>query len=299
MRYLKYIELHFIVVLWGFTAILGILISIPPIEIVFFRTLLSFLGIFILLKIRQESISLPNRDAVKLLLTGILFSAHWIFFFGATRASNVSVTLIGLSTVPLWISILDPIINKKRVLIYEILLGLWIVIGLYLVFRSDTAYHQGLIMAISSAFCAALFMIINSKFTHRMNSFKIMGYEMLGAWLITLLFLPIYKLYIAKGGELNLSPTSMDWFYLGFLGIVCTVYAYSGSVRLMKKLSAYNVNLVATLEPVYGIILALIIFGEKERMATNFYIGALIILAAVISYPIIRKKISSKNTEVL
>jgi len=299
MRYLKYIELHFIVVLWGFTAILGILISIPPVEIVFFRTLLSFFGIFILLKIRRESLSLSNKDVVKLLLTGILFSAHWILFFGAARASNVSVTLIGLSTVPLWISILDPIINKKKFLIYEILLGLWIVIGLYFVFWSDEAQHLGLIMAIFSAFCAALFMIINSRFTHTINSFIIMGYEMLGAWLITLLFLPIYKFYFAKDGVLNLSPTSLDWFYLVILGIVCTVYAYSGSVRLMKKLSAYSVNLTATLEPVYGIILALIIFGERERMTTNFYIGAVIILVAVLSYPIIRKRVLQKDTEAL
>ncbi len=295
MRYLKYFELHLIVLLWGFTAILGVLISIPPIEIVFYRTLVSFLGIFILLKFRKESIALSKKDTLKLVSTGILFSVHWILFFGAARESNVSVTLVGMSTVALWTSILDPLINNKRIQLYEILIGLGIVAGLYMVFRVDATFQLGLIMAILSALCAALFMIINSRYTRRINNYQIMGFEMFGAWLTTLLFMPIYKMYLAGNGTVQLVPTLIDWFYILVLALVCTIYAYSASVRLMKKLSAYAVNLTATLEPVYGIILALVIFGEKERMTINFYIGAAIILIAVFSYPIIRKRVLTKT----
>ncbi len=289
-----YAQLHFIVLLWGFTAILGLLIKIPAVELVFYRTLLSFLGLFILLYARKDLVNPGGLNSLKFLSTGILFSAHWIFFFEAARVSNASVTLVGMSTVTLWTALLGPLITKQRLKIFEVILGAFIVLGIYVVFKADMTYKAGLIMAIISAICAAIFMLINSGFTRQHNHFVIMSYEMLGACITTALFLPFYKIFLADGGKLQMIPSGPDWVYILVLALVCTVYAYSTSIKLMKKFSPYTINLVVNMEPVYGILMALAIFGDKEKMTYSFYLGALIIMAAVFFYPVLNRMMMKK-----
>lgn len=283
-----YLKLHFIVLIWGFTAILGLLISIPAVEIVFYRTLIASSTLGVILYARKVNFKLGGGEILKILGTGVLIAAHWILFFAAARVSTASVCLAGMATCSLWTSFLEPFMNNKKVKAFEVVLGLVVISGLYVIFRFEFNHALGLFMALASAALAALFSVINGKFTKRHDPYMITFYEMFGACLGTVIFFPIYKLYYASDG-LNLIPEGWDWLWLFILATICTVYAFSVSVEIMKRVSAFVVNLTVNLEPVYGIILAVIIFGEKEQMQPGFYFGTLIILLSVLAYPVLNK----------
>ncbi len=221
-----------------------------------------------------------------MLLTGSIIAGHWILFFAAARVATVSVCLAGMATATLWTSILEPIATKRAVKGFEVVLGLIIILGLYVIFRFEFTHALGLSMAIFSAFLSSCFTVINGEFTKKHNGYMVTFYEMAGACLSIALIFPIYSNTLAPGNSLSLSPTPMDWLWIAILAIVCTVYAYSASVELQKRLSAFNVNLSINLEPIYGIVLAMLIFNEDEQMTGGFYIGTAIILVAVLSYPL-------------
>ena len=284
-----YLRLHFIVLLWGFTAILGALITVPSVEIVFYRTLFAFIGLGILLKLRKRTLRLPREAVLPILGTGALIAAHWILFFAAARVANVSVCLAGMATCSLWTSFIEPVFNKKKIRIFEVMLGLLALAGLWVIFQFDFQYKWGIIMAVLSAFLSALFTVLNGKFTRNHNAYSITFYEMIGAWVSIVLFLPFYARYFTADGMIHLDATNMDWIYLLILALICTVFAYSESVELMKRLSAFIVNLTVNLEPVYGIIMALILFPEKEKMPGNFYLGTSLILVSVLLYPLFNR----------
>ncbi|HEX8530523.1 MAG TPA: DMT family transporter [Cytophagales bacterium] len=284
-----YLHLHFIVLIWGFTAILGLLISIPAVELVFYRTLLAGLLLAVVVKVRGKHFALPAGHLAALLGTGALISAHWILFFAAARVANASVCLAGMATCSLWTALLEPLSSRKPVRLLEIFLGLLVVVGLYVIFHFEFDHALGLMLAVASAMLAAVFTIINSRFTHRYDSLVITGYEMGGAFLATALFLPFYRETLAAGSQLQLVPTAADWLYIALLAWLCTVYAYSAAVGLMQKFSAFAMNLTVNLEPVYGIVLAFLFFGEKEKMTTGFYLGTLVILLAVLAYPALNR----------
>ncbi|GAA4416944.1 DMT family transporter [Nibrella viscosa] len=285
-----YLHLHFLVVIWGFTAILGLLLE--PLEapaLVVYRTLLSALGLGVVLYIRRQSVQLRASVQWRLIGTGALMALHWIAFFGAARLANASVCLAGMATGSLWTSLLEPLFLRRRIRAVEVLLGGIVMAGLYVIFRFEFDRMAGLLMAIFSAMLAAVFTIINSRFTQRYNALTISFYEMIGAFGTSLLFLLLYlgvnpenRVWTAD----RLVPESAtQWLWLAVLAFVCTVYAYTAAVQLMRKFTAYAVNLTVNLEPVYGIVLAFLVFGERERMTAGFYIGTLVILGAVLLYP--------------
>lgn len=284
-----YLQLHFIVLIWGFTAILGMLISLPPVEIVLYRTLFSIAGLFILLKIQGNYPDIQKKDLFQLLATGGIIAIHWITFFLAARLSNISVCLIGLATLSLWTSIIDPIVFNKKFRIFEALLGIIAIIGISIVFNTVIDKWIGFIVAVLSALLAAIFTIINTSFVKKYGYHIINFYEMLGAFLSTVLFLPIYSYYFTIDG-LQLDLNFSDTIYLLVLAIICTVYAYSVNIKLMHKLTAFAINLAVNLEPVYGIILAFLIFKENEKMTQNFYLGSAIILLSVLLHPVLEKR---------
>ena len=222
-----------------------------------------------------------------MLLTGILIAAHWILFFAAARVSSVSICLAGMATGSLWTSILEPLVMKRPFKWYELLLGGVVVVGLYVIFRFEFDHALGLSMAIASAFLSSAFTVINSRLTVHHNHFLITFWEMVGACLAIVLFFPLYTATLAEGGALMLSLYWVDVACLLILALVCTVYAYSVSVELQKRLSAFTVNLTVNLEPIYGIVLAIIIFNEHEQLTTGFFIGTGIILSAVLIYPVL------------
>ncbi len=283
-----YLRLHFVVWIWGFTAILGALITIPAVEIVFYRTLFASLALLLILLARRHPIRLPLATLWPIFATGLLIAAHWILFFAAARVANVSVCLAGMATCSLWTSFLEPIFNKRKIKLFEVLLGLLGFLGLYVIFQFDFQYKWGIIMAVASAFLGALFTVFNGRFIKSTNAYTITLYEMMGACVGTIMFFPFYSTYMSTEG-LQLIPTSMDWVYLLILSLVCTVFAFAESVTLMKRLTAFVVNLTVNLEPVYGIVLAILIFAEKEVMPANFYVGTGIILLSVLIYPIINR----------
>ncbi|MBX2946454.1 MAG: DMT family transporter [Cyclobacteriaceae bacterium] len=284
-----YLKLHFIVFLWGFTAILGLLISIPTVEMVFYRTLLAALGMGVFMAWSKGSFKVSKSDGIKLLLIGFIVCLHWLAFFGSARASNASVSLVGFATNSLWAALLEPWMNRNRVKKFELLLGIVVIVGLYVIFSFNFEYKLGLALGIAAGFSAALFSVLNAKMVRRVDSYAITFYEMVGAFIATAVFLPIYKHTLAAG-ELKLIPSLMDWVYIALLAWVCTVYAFSMAVKLMKKLSVFFIQLTLNLEPVYGIIMALIILGDSEKMGFNFYVGTLIIISAVASYPWLKKR---------
>lgn len=280
-----YLMLHFIVAIWSITAILGILISIASIELVFYRTLIAsgMLGLIFLWK--KTSIRVSKSELIKIIGTGFLISIHWILFFWAARVSTASVCLAGMATTSLWTAFLEPIINKKKIKGFEVFLGLLVISGIYVIFRFEWGYWLGLSMAIGAALMGALFSVINGRLTKRHSPYVLTFYEMLGACVFAFMMLPVYAFFFAENG-LQLIPAPMDWLWLLILSGICTVYAFSVSVELMRRISAFAVNLTVNLEPVYGIILAVLILGEREKMTPGFYYGTVIILISVLIYPI-------------
>ena len=292
-----YLHLHFIVLIWGFTAILGLLITIPPVEVVFYRTLIASVGLGLLMYVKNLSFKVGKNEIIRLLLTGSLIAGHWILFFTSARVSTASVCLAGMATTSFWTSFLEPIILKKKVKWYEVFLGVLVIVGLYIIFRFEFNHALGLLLALISAFLAALFTVINSRFAKIHHHQTVTFYEMVGACVSIVLFFPLYTYLFADNHQLSLQLSSSDLFYISILAIVCTVYAYSASIDIMKKISAFSVNLTINLEPVYGIILAVLIFGDAEKMHLGFYIGAAIILSSVLAHPMLSKYYHRKLLE--
>jgi drug/metabolite transporter (DMT)-like permease len=286
---IDYFKLHFIVFLFGFTAILGKLISLPSVEMVFYRTLLAAVGMAALIFFTKRSFALPStKDFWKLMLTGLIVAMHWLTFFGSGRVSNPSVSLVGFATCSFWAAFIEPIAKKKKIRPMEVGLGIAVLIGLYIIFSFDFNYPLGLALGIASGLTAAIFSVINSKLVTRISSYTITFYEMVSACIGVTLFFPVYQKYFSNG-ELQLIPSAVDWIYLAVLGWVCSVYAYSQMIELTKKLSVFFIQLALNLEPVYGIGFALLIFGQQEVMGLSFYIGTLIILTAVALYPMLKR----------
>ncbi len=283
-KLLNYLHLHLIVFIWGFTAILGKLITIEAIPLVWFRMLLATGFIFIYLKMRRINLKFSKRTILAFLLGGLIIALHWLAFFGAIKVSNVSVTLAIMSTGAFFASLLEPLLYKRKVIGYEVFFGLIVIAGLYIIFKVETEHTWGIILALCSSFLGALFSVINGKFAIKYDASAISFYELgFGMLCITT--------YLAFSGSFNLGffmLSSNDWIYLLILASVCTAYAFIASVHVMKWISPYTVMLTINMEPVYGIVLALLIFGNSENMSPQFYYGAVVILVTVIANGIIK-----------
>lgn len=284
----SYLQLHFIVIIWGFTAILGLLISIPPLAMVFFRTTLAAAGLAVVVFVSKKNLKVPRKDLYLMALVGGLLAAHWILFFLSARVSTASVCLAGLSTTSLWTSFIEPLLNKKKINWIEVTLGAFAIVGLYIIFRFEINHTEGLLLSLAAAILAALFTITNSHLTKRQDATVITFYEMCCAAIFTTVF--VLLLPSEEWQDTSFWPAGLnDWLWILLLSMVCTVYPYIGATRLMKQFSAYMINLTVNLEPVYGIVLAYLIFGEKEKMTPGFYAGTLTILSTVFLYPILTK----------
>lgn len=290
-----YFKLHFIVFLWGFSGILGKLISIPAYEMVFYRAIISAAGLAIVMRLMNVSFHVTRQQLIRLVLIGFIVGFHWVAFFGSARVSNVSVSLIGFATNSLWAALLDPIFNRTSFKKFELFLGLIVMVGLYVIFSFDFRYPLGLTLGVLAGLTSALFSILNSRMVRSIEPLTISFYEMIGAFVGLGIFMPLYQLTWADGNTLNLSPTALDWFYMVVLAGACSVYAYSVAIELMKKISVFLLQLSLNLEPVYGIIMAVLIFGDSEKMGLNFYAGSVIMLCAVAGYPFLKRRHDRKR----
>jgi drug/metabolite transporter (DMT)-like permease len=274
----SYLHLHLIVFIWGFTAILGELITLDALPLVWYRMLLAvgFIALYFLWKKKSFKVS-PKLFGV-LLFLGLIIALHWLTFFKAIKVSNVSVTLACLSTGAFFAAFLEPIFYKRRVIWYEILFGLMVVGGLYMIFNFEGDYVYGIVLALISAFLSALFSVFNGKLASKYDPGIISIYELGGG----VLCFSVYLLFTDGFSSSFFDVSGSDWLYLFVLSSICTAYAFIASVKVMKFISPYTVMLTINLEPIYGILLALMIFGEKEKMSSGFYFGALIILSTVV-----------------
>ncbi|WP_062122442.1 DMT family transporter [Geofilum rubicundum] len=279
------IHLHVIVFIYGFTAILGRLISLDATQLVWYRMLIAFVALGGMLLLFRTPFQLPLKPILKLIGVGFIVAMHWVTFFHAIKISTISVALGCLATTTLFTSFLEPALIKRALSKLEVFIGFIIIIGLYTIFQFEPDHLAGIVTGIISAFLAALFTVLNKRFIRVYHPTTISFYEMGGGFIGITLYLWANNTF-ASGLA---TPSHWDWFYLLLLGIVCTAYAYMASVKVMQTLSAYTVVLTINLEPVYGILMAFLFFGESERMSTGFYAGTLIILGAVLLFPVLRR----------
>jgi len=285
-KFKNQLHLHFIVFIWGFTAILGALISIDAIPLVWFRVLLASLVLFIFLKIRKIPFNENGSDMLKLFFGGVLVALHWVTFFHAIKISTISTTLITLSSSAFFVVIFKPFFEKKKIEVYELLLAFLAVLGFVVIFYSETLYTKGILIALLSSMLVALFSVYNSKLIKSYRGSKIAFYELFFAGIFLTVILIVKNDF--SGSYFQLSQS--DWFYLLLLAVICTAYPFVVATNLLKKMSPFTIVLTNNLEPVYGIILALIIFGEKEQMSIQFYVGAAIIFSSVLLNGILKSR---------
>ena len=288
----SYLQLHLIVFIWGFTAILGALITLEALPLVWYRMLFASCFIFLFLIYKGYSLQVSKKLLFGFLFAGLIIALHWLTFYQAIKVSNVSITLACLSTGAFFASILEPIFYKRKIIWYEVGFGLIVIAGLYIIFKVEGHFFYGIVLALCSAFLSALFSVINGKFAKLYNPTVISFYEILGGVLFLSIYLLFTKSFIPSFFQLSVN----DFKWLLVLSSVCTAYAFIASVGVMKYLSPYTVMLTINLEPIYGIVLALLIFNDKEKMSPQFYIGACIILSTVILNGILKNKKTAKTT---
>ena len=287
----SYLHLHVIVFIWGFTAILGKLISLEALDLVWYRMLFASVIMTFVVLFNKEKIKVPFNVLIGFIVSGIIIAAHWLTFYQAIKVSNISITLACLSTGAFFASILEPIFYKRKVIWYELLFGVIVVIGLGIIFNVETKYTTGIYLAVTSAFLSALFSVINGKYAKEYDPNIISLYELSSG----VFFISIYLFFAGSFTPAFFALSVNDLIWLFLLSSICTAYAFSASVKVMKFLSPFTVMLTINLEPIYGIILALLIFKDGEEMSPLFYVGALIILATVIANGIVKsyKKVTT------
>ena len=285
-RYKNYFLLHLIVFIWGFSPILGKLITASAPVILIYRIIIALVVIYAYMKFRKKPLVIDRKTLIKFLLTGAVIAVHWICFYQAIKVSNVSVTLACFSTGTLFVSFIEPILFKRKILWYEIVLGLIVIIGIYFVFNLDTSYRWGVVLGVSAAFLSALFSTINGILVRENDSNTLSFYELLGGFIAMLVY------FLVKG-ELSFSllvVSGIDFFYIFLLGLLCTAFTFIVSVEIMKEISPYTLVITVNLEAVYGIILAYFIFADTERMTPGFYVGTILLLAVIIGNVILKSR---------
>lgn len=285
-----YLQLHLLVLILAFTAILGRLIDLSAPVLVLWRTGLAALGLLLWQKIyRQASLKISTSnvrsDTFKALGAGMILGAHWMTFFGSIRLSSVSICLAGLATTSFFTALTEPIINKRRPSWKELLLGIMVIPGLLLIAGFNGHQWQGLACALVSAFLAALFPVMNRRFALRgIGPEALAFHEMIGAFAICAIVFPFFGYSLPQ-----LLPSARDFLWLLVLAWLCTAFAFAFHIRLLRHFSAFTSNLVINFEPVYGILLAALIFAEHKDLHPSFYLGACTIFLANMLHVLLRR----------
>ncbi len=281
----NYLHLHFLVFIAGFTAILGELITIKAIPLVWFRMVIALVLMFIYIKIIGVNLKIQRERILRFCLAGIIIALHWITFFGSIDEANISIALAMFSTGAFFASLLEPLIYKRKIIYYEIIFGILVIVGVFIITQSEIKYLTGIILGITSAFLSSLFAVFNGKFLEQNSATVISFYEFIGG----ILFISVFMMLFRDGFSKDFFTLSNeDYGYLFILASVCTAYAFIAAVFVMKYISPYTVVLTYNLEPIYGIVLALLLFPEKEQMSSQFYLGVILIITTVLLNGIIK-----------
>jgi drug/metabolite transporter (DMT)-like permease len=284
-----YLELHFAVLLYGFTAILGGLIDLPALVMVWWRIFISCAALLVYGNIFSRLKNIPRKVKLQLLGIGFIVASHWLAFFGAVKLANASVALVMFSTTSFQSSLLEPLLTRQPIKWYEVALGIVIVPAMIFVVNGlPSSMTWGVLAGLLSAFLAVLFSILNKKMMGQMDDPPSITFlNLSGGWLWLSALMPFYWML---DNNATFLPTGWDWVYLLIIALVCTNLGYILGIRALRHLSAFTANLTLNLEPVYGIVLAWLILKEDKQLNTSFYIGASIIILAVLSYPFLKKK---------
>jgi drug/metabolite transporter (DMT)-like permease len=274
-----FIQLHIAVFLAGFTGVLGKLITLHEGMLVWYRMLITAVSLFALLYFKKELERLSLKNTFKLFGVGGIVAIHWVTFYGSIKYSNVSVSLTCFSAIGFFTAFLDPLIMRRRIDVAEVLLGLLAIAGIYLIFDFYPEYELGIIFGIISALLASLFPIINKNLLKEFSAKTVTLYEMGGGFIALTFFMPLYLQMYPAGYYL---PTVSDWLWLLMLAWLCTVFTFILALNALKKISPFTANLAYNLEPIYGILLAFVIFHENKYLSAGFYYGLGLILLAVI-----------------
>lgn len=285
------IHLHFIVFIWGFTAILGALITINAMSLVWYRVLIASISLFIYLKFRNIPFTETVFDCIKLFIGGVLIAVHWSTFFYAIKISNISTTLVIMSSSAVFLVLLQLLLDKKKFSFTELSLSLITVVGFIIIFNVDGMNIQGIIFALISSVLLAIFTMYNDRLIRTYQATKIAYYELFFAFI----FLTIVLFFTDEFNSSYFLLNQSDWLYIIILATFCTAYPFVVATKLLRKMSPFTIVLTNNLEPVYGIVLAVLIFGDKEKMSMQFYIGALLIICSVLLNAIIKNKVRFKK----
>ena len=263
------LHMHLAVILWGFTGVLGRAITLSAPVLVWYRMLFTFLIMGGILTMRQLWVKVERKDLGNLFVIGCLISLHWVAFYAAIKFANVSIALVCLSTASIFTSLLDPLVNKGKHDLGEVLLGLLAIAGVYLIYRFQEFYGKGIAAGIVAAILSSAFTVLNKRIAHKYPSRTMVFYEMLSGWGFLTLLIPVF-LWLMPGAALvpagNSGWPGSDWIWLAVLSLCCTVWAQSLALSALKKLSSFTVTLSVNLEPVYGILLAFLCYHENKEL---------------------------------
>lgn len=282
--------LHFTVFIWGFTGILGQLISINSVQLVWYRVLIAAVTLYLYFLYNKINFRVSRESFLKLVFTGAIVGAHWVLFFLAIKLSTVSVGLVCLSSVTLFTAILEPVLGHKNISKMEIIAGAFIISGISVIFAFETKYALGIAIGLGSAVAASLFSIINSRLVKSRDATLISFYEMAGAFF----WISVYMLFTG-GYNAGLYLHQNDLIYLLILGTICTAAAYVAGVSVMREISPFKVALITNMEPIYGILLAFALFGDQKKMTGGFWLGTGLILCTIFLFPMVQRKIAERR----
>jgi drug/metabolite transporter (DMT)-like permease len=282
-----YLQIHAAVLLYGLTGIFGDLISLPKPTLVWWRMGLTVLSFLFWPGVVRDAMQLERKVLLRMMLVGIMVAIHWVTFFGAIALTNVSVTLAMLASASFFTAIIEPLITKRKFKTYELLLGLMMVPGVALVVGSTDFGLVGIFVALFSSMVAVTFSVLNKELVGKYNPLTMTTVELGTGFLFLSLLSPL--LYVFEPEAIFL-PVGWDWVYLIILAFACTSFAYVITLKALKVLSTFAVNLTINLEPVYSIIIAYFWLKEGEELSIGFYIGATVIIASVFLHPIVAKR---------
>lgn len=273
------LRLHVAVFLWGFTGILGKLISLNEGLLVWWRLLITVVSLWILFALTKSIRKIAPKDCFKIAAIGTVLAFHWLFFYGSIKYANVSIALTCLSTTGLMSAIIEPVFFRRKINFFELILGVFALAGIAIIYFSNLQFSIGIVIGLLSALFTVLVSVLNKKIVSGYHPEAITLYQLTGGFAGLSLLMPFYNyLFPAK----IFSPQNADWLWLLILSWCCTILTFILYIGALKKLSAFTINLTLTLEPVYGIILAFAVFNENKTLSNNFYIGFALILVAVL-----------------
>ena len=295
------LQIHFCVLLWGFTAILGKLITLPALPLVWWRMLLVVATLAVLPSVWRGLRAMPARTMLAYSGIGVLVALHWLTFYGAVKLANASVAATCIALAPAFTSVVEPWLTRRPFSMRELAFGLAVLPGVALVVGGvPHGMRDGIVVGALSALFVALFGSLNKRMVDGGDPLTVTGLELGAGTLLLTALAPLMPLvFPAFAGDLLIVPGLHDALLLIALSLVCTLLPFALSLVALRHLSAYGVQLVTNLEPVYAIVLAMVLLGEQRELTPVFYLGVAIILAAVFLHPLLNRSKPVGHPEML